>query len=410
MSPASSSSFVSSRRLAVGPWARIFPSWRTIIRTVAYVSNWGGRFPRRGDPTATTGNELNADHVVVDARGIAASGTVARVDLKTNEVTHVIEVGLHPTALALDEERQRLYVANSNSDSVTVVDARTNAVVETIAIQPFDRKVAGAAPEALVLSKDGQYLYVACAGLNAVAVISLRASGRVEGLIPTGWYPNHVALSPDGKSLAVSTMLGVGSGWREGQDQRKRYAHANRGTVHVIPIPDRSQLAGYTTAVAENDRLRLRTEAAVRAANADSGGRAPSAVAASPVPLRAGDPSHIRHIVYVVKENRSYDQYFGDLGKGNGDPSLQLVGDDVIPNQRKLAREFVLLDNFYANGGNSADGHQWVTQAAETDYTYWPGRAASIQGEGRGRNPQGASALGGFKRSCRPPKLFGPSA
>jgi len=341
--------------------------------SVAYVSNWGGRFPRRGDRTATTGNELNADHVVVDARGIAASGTVARVDLKTNEVTHVIEVGLHPTALALDEERQRLYVANSNSDSVTVVDARTNAVVETIAIQPFDRKVAGAAPEGLVLSKDGQYLYVACAGLNAVAVISVRPSGRVEGLIPTGWYPNHVALSPDGKSLAVSTMLGVGSGWREGQEQRKRYAHANRGTVHVIPIPDRPQLAGYTTAVAENNRLRLRTEAAVRAANADSGTRGASPVAASPVPLRAGDPSHIRHIVYVVKENRSYDQYFGDLGKGNGDPSLQLVGDDVIPNQRKLAREFVLLDNFYANGGNSADGHQWVTQAAETDYTYWPG-------------------------------------
>jgi len=282
-------------------------------------------------------------------------------------------VGLHPTSLALDEQRQRLYVTNSNSDSVSVVDARTNAVIENIAIQPFDRKVAGAAPEALVLSKDGQHLYVACAGLNAVAVISLRAAGRVEGLIPTAWYPNHIALSPDGKYLAVSTMLGVGSGWREGQDQHKRYAHANRGTLHVIPIPDAAQLAGYSTAVAENSRLRLRSDVSARAANVDSGSRAPAAPSAAPVPLRAGDPSPIRHIVYVVKENRSYDQYFGDLGKGNGDSSLQLVGDDVIPNQRKLAREFVLLDNFYANGGNSADGHQWVTQAAETDYTYWPG-------------------------------------
>ncbi len=336
--------------------------------TVAYVSNWGGRFPKPGDRTATTGNERNADRVVVDARGIAASGTVARVDLKTREVTNLIEVGLHPTGMALDERRQRLYVANSNSDSVTVVDTRANTVIESIPIRPFERKAAGAAPESIVLSEDGLRLYVACAGINAVAVIGLRPS-RLEGLIPTGWYPNHIALSPDGEYLAVSTMLGVGSGSREGQDQRRRYVHANRGTLHVIPVPDVSQLAGYTTAVAENNRLRLAAPQGRRAA-------ASPARAASmplPVPQRSGEPSLIDHVVYIVKENRSYDQYFGDLGKGNGDPSLQLVGDDVIPNQRKLARDFVLLDNFYANGGNSADGHQWVTQTAETDYTYWPG-------------------------------------
>jgi hypothetical protein len=190
---------------------------------------------------------------------------------------------------------------------------------------------------------------------------------RVEGLIPTGWYPNHIALSPDGGYLAVSTLLGVGSGWRQGQNEHKRYVHAYRGTLHVIPVPDAVQLAGYTAAVAENNRLRLRNgvksqpEVAARSAKP------------LPVPMRAGDPSLIDHVVYIVKENRSYDQYFGDLGKGNGDPTLQQFGDDVVPNQRKLAREFVLLDNFYANGGNSADGHQWVTQASETDYTYWPG-------------------------------------
>jgi YVTN family beta-propeller protein len=341
--------------------------------TAAYVSNWGGRFPKPGDRTATTGNELNADRVVVDARGIAASGTVARVDLRTGEVTHVIEVGLHPTGMALDEARQRLYVANSNSDSVTVIDTRGNAVLETIPIQPFEREVAGAAPESLVLGKDGQRLYVVCAGLNAVAVIGLRPS-RLEGLIPTAWYPNHIALSPDGQYLAVSTMLGVGSGRREGQDERKRYVHANRGTLHVIPVPDAAQLAGYTTAVAENNRMRLAEPELQRTAAAPAR-RAAAPVTPLPVPQRSGEPSSIEHVVYIVKENRSYDQYFGDLGKGNGDPSLQLVGDDVIPNQRKLAGEFILLDNFYANGGNSADGHQWVTQASETDYTYWPGYA-----------------------------------
>jgi len=342
-------------------------------RTVAYVSNWGGRFPRQGDRTATTGNERNADHVVVDARGIVASGTVARVDLKTNELTHVIEVGLHPTGMALDEARQRLYVANSNSDSVSVIDTRSNTVHGNIPIQPFERKAAGAAPEALVLGKDGQHLYVACAGLNAIAVIALRPSPRLEGLIPTAWYPNHIALSPDGNDLAVSTMLGVGSGWREGQDERKRYVHANRGTIHVIPIPDAAQLAGYTTAVAENNRLRLHQDVPAQSAAGAPATKPSTTAVAIPVPLRSGDPSPIHHVVYVVKENRSYDQFFGDLGKGNGDPSLQLVGDDIIPNQRKLARDFVLLDNFYANGGNGADGHQWVTQASETDYTYWPG-------------------------------------
>jgi YVTN family beta-propeller protein len=337
--------------------------------TVAYVTNWGGRFPKKNDRTATAGNDLNADNVVVDARGIAASGTVARVDLKTYEVTHVIEVGLHPTAMALDEARHRLYVANSNSDSVTIVDTASNAVIESVPIQPFEQKAAGAAPEGLALSKDGQRLYVACAGINAVAVIGLTSPARLEGLIPTAWYPNHIALSPDGKFLAVSTMLGVGSGRKEGQDeQHKRAALAYRGTVHVIAIPDAAQLTGYSTAVAENNRLRLRRDVVPQHA-----AQVASRAAASPVPKRAGDPSPIHHIVYVVKENRSYDQYFGDLGKGNGDPSLTLVGDDVIPNQRKLAREFVLLDNFYANGGNSADGHQWVTQASETDYTYWPG-------------------------------------
>jgi YVTN family beta-propeller protein len=336
--------------------------------TVAYVSNWGGRFPKVGDRTAAMGGEPHADLLVVDARGIAASGTVARVDLKTNLVTHTIEVGLHPTSLAWDEAHDRLYVANSNSDAISVISTRTNSLLENIPIQPFERKVAGVAPEALALSKDGQHLYVACAGLNAVAVVALnsRSLDRVEGLIPTGWYPNHIALSLDGNYLAVSTLLGVGSG-KQGQDDRKRYVHAYRGTLHVIPIPDRAQLAGYTTAVAENNHLGLRN--AVKSQPA----LATRAAKPLPVPMRAGDPSLIDHVVYIVKENRSYDQYFGGLGKGNGDPTLQQFGDDVIPNQRRLAREFVLLDNFYANGGNSADGHQWVTQASETDYAYWPG-------------------------------------
>jgi YVTN family beta-propeller protein len=324
--------------------------------TVAYVTNWGGRVPRNGDLTAKAGLAESADLVVVDARGIASTGTVTRVDLARMAATDTIPVGLHPTAVAWDQPRQRLYVANSNKDSVSVIDTQSNRVLRTIELQPFPVRAAGIAPTALAVSTDGSRLYVACGGINAVAVVST-GEGRTLGLIPTGWYPDSVSLSPDGKYLAVATLLGVGSG----PDNRGRYVHANRGSVHVLPIPDRAQLAGYTTAVAENNHMIL---APVQ--------RAPNSTPLA-VPERAGDASLIEHVVYIIKENRTYDQVLGDMSKGNGDPSLTLFGEKVTPNQHRLADQFVLLDNFYATGGNSGDGHQWVTQANETAYCMWPG-------------------------------------
>ena len=316
---------------------------------------------------------------------MASSGTVTRIDLLSGKVTATVAVGLHPSGLVWDEAHHRLYVANSNSDSVSVVDTATNRLAETIALQPFLKKAAGVAPESVALSPDHSKLYVACAGINAVAVIDLHAQRpRIAGFIPTGWYPNDVTVSPDGRFIAVSTLLGVGSGWnspgllrrerRDGMEPElnihRRYVHADRGTVQIVPVPGEDELARYSIAVAQNNHMSLKND--LLAAGAAQQKPDPSA-APRPIPVHAGEPSTIDHIVYIIKENRSYDQYFGSLGKGNGDPSLDTYGDDVIPNQRKLAREFVLLDNFYANGGNSADGHQLVTQAAETDYTYWPG-------------------------------------
>jgi hypothetical protein len=175
-------------------------------------------------------------------------------------------------------------------------------------------------------------------------------AGVVRGMIPTAWYPASLALSPDAKHLAVGALLGAGSGWRE--EPRKRYVHAYRGSVGVLPVPDAAQLAAYTHAVRENNRLP----------------RAPS----SPVPPPKW-ASAIEHVVYIVKENRTYDQVFGAIGKGNGDPSLVMFGEDVTPNHHRLANDFVLLDNFFATGGNSGDGHQWLTQANETAYAMWPG-------------------------------------
>jgi YVTN family beta-propeller protein len=344
--------------------------------TIAYVSNWGGRAPKSGDLTARSG----ADQVVTDERGLASSGTVSRIDLVMGKVENSIPVGLHPTAILWDEPLARLYVANGNEDSISVVDTNRNKVVQTFALQPFSHKVAGVAPTALALSEDGTSLYVACGGINAVMVLS-PGDGKQRGLIPTAWYPNSLSITEG--HLAIGTLLGVGSGYSDNKPTH-RYVHADRGSIHVLPIPSAAQLASFTNAVIINNLMVLPAS--------DEKPRA--GVKPVPVPDRAGEPSTIDHIVYIVKENRTYDQVLGDLGKGNGDPTFAIYGAEVTPNQHKLAREFVTLDNFYAAGGNSADGHQWLTQANETAYCLWPGY------EGRsypfdGSDPI-APAAGGF--------------
>jgi len=170
--------------------------------------------------------------------------------------------------------------------------------------------------------------------------------------------------------------------------RERRYVHAYRGTVSVIDAPNATALAGLTAAVAQNNRLTLSSAAPV----SDLAPRPDARPTA--IPERVGEPSLIKHVVYIIKENRTYDQLFGDLGKGNGDPSLVMYGQPVTPNQRQLANEFVLLDNFYATGGNSGDGHQWATQANETEYTLWPGYAGRSYPYG-GDDPI-AVARGGF--------------
>ena len=332
--------------------------------SIAFVSNWGGRLPRSGDLTAGAGTSATADQVVVDEKGIAATGTVTRIDLGNQTATRSISVGLHPTALIWDEPARRLYVANGNSDSVSVIDTERLVVIHTFPIQPFAAKARGIAPTALALSADGKILYVACGGINAIAVLNAQ-TGALRGLIPTAWYPNALALSSDSRSLAVSALLGVGAGWRD--TPSKRFVHADRGSIAVIPVPDAAQLANFTTAVAVNNRMQGGISVDLRTSSAPA--------KPLPIPARSGDPSLIEHVVLIVKENRTYDQVLGDIEKGNGDPSLVMFGRDVTPNQHKLADEFVLLDNFYATGGNSADGHQWITQANETDYCLWPGYA-----------------------------------
>lgn len=323
---------------------------------VAYVSNWGGRLASSGDRTA------GRQSVVIDDRGVASTGSITKVDLARLEAVATIETELHPTAVVWDQRRQRLYVANSNSDSITVIDTTTDRPVQHWPIQPFESRKLGVNPSALALTRDGQTLFVACAGINAVAVVRT-GEMRLQGLIPTAWYPISVGLDDAEEHLLVGSLLGAGSGDNGTKSQRR--VQQVRGAVQVVAVPGPETLAGYSSAVAANSRSVLAAgERTMRSEGCEAG---------SPIPqcFESGGP--IRKVVFVIKENRTYDQVFGDLGRGNGDPRLTLYGSKTTPNQRKMAREFALLDNFYATGIYSADGHQWLTQAISTSYSVWPG-------------------------------------
>ncbi|HUQ79697.1 MAG TPA: hypothetical protein VM076_01095, partial [Gemmatimonadaceae bacterium] len=331
--------------------------------------------------------------------GIASPGTVTRVDVASGRVTNTITVGRHATALAWDEARARLYVAAGNGDAVTVIDTRSNTVTGTLPIAPFRERKIGLSPTALALSPDARTLYIALGGANAVAVYdvsdatNVTPGWRLLGMIPTAWYPSSIDVSGDGKHLAVGALLGVGSG--EGATdgspgRRARFVHAVRGSVSVVAVPTTQELAAFSLAVAENNRLTL---------TGASGGVAASLAArtnaaAQPIPERPGEPTPITHVVFIIRENRTYDQILGDLDRGARDSSLTIYGRAVTPNTHALAERYVTLDHFFASGGNSADGHQWLTQANETEYPLWPlyyGRTYPSEG-----NDPLAYSSGGF--------------
>lgn len=342
----------------------------------AYVSVLGGPKPKAGELSAMQCCDARSEAVRVDKNGVALPGTVSKVDLASGTVVRDIAVGRHPTSIVWNESADRLYVAEGNSDSISVIDTKTDSVLSRFAVAPFASRQVGLAPTALALAPDGNTLYVALGGANAVAVYDVAADAKLRGLIPTSWYPSTLDVSRDSKYLAIGSLYGVGSGEGSLAGQRSRYVFAVRGSVHVLPIPTDAQLVAFTTAVAENNRLKLASSASPASPRAVARARA--------VPEQPGDSSLIKHVVFIVKENRTYDQVLGDLGRGNGDSSLTMYGASVTPNTHALSQQFVTIDHFFASGGNSADGHQWLTQANETEYPMWPlyfGRSYPSEGE-----------------------------
>jgi YVTN family beta-propeller protein len=324
-----------------------------------YVSNWGGRRPEAQSRTgpAGRGTAVRVDPV----RFIANEGSVSVINLQTGNVEKEIVAGTHACGMALSPDKRHLAVANAGSDTVSVIDTRGDEVVETIALRWQPQQLLGASPNALVFDQAGKNLYVCNGTQNAVAAIHfLPGKSRLAGLVPTGWYPGAIALDAKRAQLCVANIKGLGSGKRFAAAERiELNSHQYLGTVSLIPVPGKSKLAVYTKTVLENYG-----HAAMQAAMLPP---RPN-TAPRPVPERAGEPSLFKHVVYIIKENRTYDQVLGDVKEGNGDARLCIFGEPVTPNQHKLAREFVLLDNTRCSGVLSADGHQWADSAFANDY------------------------------------------
>ena len=327
----------------------------------AYVSNWGGRRPGAGDLTgpAGRGTSIRVDPI----RHIANEGSVSVIDLSAGKILTEILTGLHASALAVSPNGRHVVCANAAADNLSVIDTRTDSVVETIWMKPKPSDLLGASPNALAFDPSGKRLYVANGTQNAVAVVQFDPADRASkliGLIPAGWFPGALAFDERRNTVCVANIKGLPLKTGKGENGHPGFnSHQYSGSVLLVPVPAKSDLPKLSETVWRN----LRREAVVQAKLPPR----PSQPARA-VPERIGEPSRIKHVVYVIKENRTYDQVFGDMKEGNGDPNLCIFGERITPNLHKLAREFVLLDNTYCAGILSADGHQWSTTAFATDY------------------------------------------
>ena len=328
-------------------------------------------------------------------------------DTEKEIISGEIVVGDNPNELLQTRNGKYLFVANANDNSVSVVDTKQQRVVETLNTALYPAAPSGSTANGLALSPDEKVLYVANADNNCLAVFDLSRPGysKSKGFIPTGWYPTNVKVI--GNKIFVSNGKGFTSKANpygpnpmrrreeviyQGGDKSKpidvQYIGGLfMGTMSIIPVPTEKQLAIYSQLVYQNSPYSKERETTSKGE------------AGNPIPMKVGDKSPVKYVFYLIKENRTYDQVLGDVKEGNGDSSLVLFGEKSTPNLHKLAKEFVLLDNFYCDGEVSADGHNWSMGAYATDYLEksWPssygGRGGSYSAEG---NRGSANNKGGY--------------
>ncbi|NCI47625.1 bifunctional YncE family protein/alkaline phosphatase family protein [Sediminibacterium soli] len=328
-------------------------------------------------------------------------------DTEKNNIVSEITVGDNPNELCLTASGKYLYVANSNDNSVSVIDTKQRKVIETLNAALYPDAPNGSTTNGIALSKNEKTLYIANADNNCVTVfdVAVPVKSKSKGFIPVGWYPTNVKVI--GKKLFVSNGKGFSSManvygpnplgnkqivlHHEGDPERPKnvqyIAGLFQGTMTVMEEPTEQQLSVYSQVVYRNTPYNKVKEMFTQGETGN------------PIPRKVGDPSPIKYVFYIIKENRTYDQVLGDMKEGNGDPRLVLFGEHITPNQHALAREFVLLDNFYVDGEVSADGHNWTMGAYATDFlekswvSSYGGRGGSYDGEG---NREAANNKGGF--------------
>jgi len=304
------------------------------------------------------------------------ASSVAELDLVKGRVLRIIALrkpesplagGSHPTALLLNRDNSRLYVALTNRDEIAELDANSGRVLSYFSTKLSGQRYGGSDPEYLALSPDEKTLFSADAISDSVGVFDLEEvtvgrsgeSAKAIGFIPTEWYPTVVVAT--GKELLIASAKGKGSGPNptligKTADGRPKYQYGPamiHGSLARLPLADvTANLPAYTKQVVETNAQR---------GNGDR------------VPFARGE-NKIKHVIYIIKENRTYDQVFGDIAGANGDPSLTIYGEDITPNQHRLARQFGILDNFYDSGEVSGNGHVWSTSASVSDYIEktWP--------------------------------------
>jgi len=343
-----------------------------------YITNWGGTTPSDTSTEETAG--IPYGKVFVNpVTGATNNGSVSVFEPDGTFIKE-IKVGLHPNKIIHSNDSRFVYVSNGNSDNITVIDTRSNNVIDSISVKLFsgNNGFIGDSPGALSLGSADTTLYVANGLDNAVAVIHLgnkvssngKGESRIKGFIPTETYPSGIEIKDN--TLFVTNLEGEGS--RVNSEQIKKAqsdanvpdtkggaynSHKELATLSIIPIPDETELALNTSKV---QKLNLTFRAQLARVLPRNN------IAPKPVPDRIGEPSVFKHVVYIIKENRTYDQVLGDMKEGNGRADLCIFGDSVTPNEHQLAKDFLLLDNYYVSGKSSAEGHQWTDAAMVTDY------------------------------------------
>ena len=335
-----------------------------------YVTNWAGAVPAADDKNVA-GVPWGSAKVDPET-GATREGTVSVFNPEDGSLLSEIVVGLHPNDIVIGSNGDFVYVANANSDNISVIDTKKDVEIEQIRVRAgnSDNSFFGSSPNGLALSTDGTKLFVANGMDNAVAVVELGKKSAlnseinesvVAGFIPVGAYPGAVCNVND-KTLYVANIEGEGPRipFVDNKTGTVSYnTHHMMASVSVIPVPGKKRLKKYTQKVIKSNQL-FRIDLANELPRDN--------VKPVPVPERIGEPSVFKHVVYIIKENRTYDQILGDMEIGDSDSTLCVFGEKVTPNIHKISTDFLLLDNFYASGKCSAEGHQWTDMAIVPDY------------------------------------------